>query len=329
MGHFFSRLPGYQYLGRCLLGLGLLMNASNASSAEADWPESWQPALLSRTLSFELDSRYTGQRYRILLGLPHAEAPPEGYPVLWMLDGLGSFPLTEVVRPRPLDPDTNEQWRQVHGMTPAGLTVAVGYASGKPFDVDARALDYTPVPTAPTGDGFSNKHGGAENFLKFLVEELRPILAEQFALNPQRHTLFGFSYGALFTVYTFSHQPEAFQRYWAASPSLWFGGETTRQLLLERLKTVELPGPTRLTLTVGRDEQYPATFANEARKAHQQSRAMVDNVQAVMTLLQQRHLADLQLEVKVVADHDHLDMLLHGARRVVEFAFEDTPSQGL
>lgn len=286
-------------------------------------PADWQPGQLSRTLSFELDSKHTGQRYRILVGLPHKAAPASGYPTLWMLDGLASYPITEFMRPRPASKTDSAQYLAKIGDEAAGLVVAIGYTNGQIIDVNGRALDYTPAlpPGTKTGDALSPRHGGADAFLQFLTLELRPLIARHFAMDPQRHTLFGFSYGGLFTLHTLSTQPQHFQRYWAASPSLWFGeGHTLRQLPL-RLPAMRFAAATRVMITVGIDEQYPERFASPEAQQRLLSRAMVDNTRQYAALLGAAKLDKLQLESQAVAGHDHHDMLLHGARRVVEFAF--------
>lgn len=287
-------------------------------------PAEWRPAELSRSLSFEMNSKFTGQRYRILMGLPHKAAPAGGYPVLWALDGLASFPMMEVVRPRPPASNESAQWRQKIGDEPAGLIVAVGYASGDAIDVHARALDYTPQASGKTGDAFSSQHGGADAFLRFLTEELRSQLARHFPMHPQKHTLFGFSYGGLFALHTLSTQPQHFQRYWAASPSLWFGESVTMKALPQRLRALQSThGVNKVMVTVGLDEQYPASFASPEVKLRLQARTMVDNAALFSRALTEFAPAGLHVQFQKLADHDHQDMLMHGARRAVDFAFAE------
>jgi uncharacterized protein len=283
-------------------------------------PTTWSAPAYSRSVGFEMDSQHTGQRYRIVLGLPHKAAPPGGYPVLWALDGAASFPLMEVARPRPPSANESVQWRKKVGEEPAGLVVAVGYASGDPFDVHGRALDYTPAVRGTTGDTFSSRHGGAEAFLRFLTLELRPLLARHFAMHPQKHTLFGFSYGGLFTLHTLSTQPQHFQRYWASSPSLWFGEHHVMRDLPQRLAALSVPQPRQVVVTVGQDEQYPAIFASAEVQQKLQERTMVDNAQRFVQVLKDTAPA-WQIQFYQVAGHDHQDMLFHGARRVLDFAF--------
>lgn len=311
------------FLGWCWLAHGAACHAQTPEAPlRLPLPVNWAAATLSRSLSFDMDSSTTGQRYRILIGLPHKDAPVAGYPVLWALDGLASFPFMEVARPRPPSPNESAKWREMVGDEPAGLVVAVGYASGDAFDVNARARDYTPQTTAKTGDAFSTQHGGAANFLKFLTQELRPLLAQHFAMNPRQHTLFGFSYGGLFALHTLSTQPQHFQRYWAASPSLWFGEHHTMKALPQRLTALHFDQyPTRLMVTVGLDEQYPQTFASAAVKDKLAARTMVDNAERFASLLKAADPAHLQVTFQSVSAHDHQDMLMHGARRVIDFAF--------
>ncbi|WP_349278802.1 alpha/beta hydrolase [Polaromonas hydrogenivorans] len=312
-----------------LLVCGVFMQVSHPGYSQpltpealAPLPASWAPAQLSRSYSFDIDSTNTGQRYRILIGLPHKAASATGYPVLWALDGLASFPFMEVARPRPAAPNESAQWREKIGNEPAGLIVAIGYASGEAIDVNARALDYTPPTTAKTGDAFSSQHGGAAPFLRFLTQELRPLLARHFAMNPQQHTLFGFSYGGLFALHTLSTQPQYFQRYWAASPSLWFGDHQTLRELPQRLEALNFSQhPAQVMLTVGLDEQYPASFASPAVQKRLEARTMVDSAKRFAQILAEAGQADLQVKFQGLPAHDHHDMLMHGARRVIDFAF--------
>lgn len=284
-------------------------------------PAGWRAATQSDTLQFDITSRHTGASYTILVGLPHAAPPASGYPVLWMLDGAASYPLTTLSRPRADAASQGSRREQARAPRPAGLIVAVAYASGTPFDVDGRARDYTPVPDAATGDKLSPQFGGAVAFRKFLVEELRPRIAEHFPLDPQGHTLFGFSYGGLFTVDTLLTDPTHFQRYWAASPSLWF----SNALLARRLASTahidtRAAAPLKVMLTVGEEEQYPTAPLPAARQEHLNQRAIVDHVRNAGSLLVTAN-PNARINTTVARDHDHFDMLMHGARRVVDFAF--------
>lgn len=272
--------------------------------------DGWSDVRLPGAKCFEMASEATGETYRVLVRIP-AEPPPEaGYPALWMLDGDASFPLCfgHAAHPSAGRDGARED---------PGVIVAVGFPGGATFDVDARARNYTPEPDGETGDLVSPAFGGAAGFLRFLTEELRPAIAARLPLDANRQTLFGFSYGGLFTVHAALGDHGRFQRYWAASPSLWFSGG----LLLRRMRAAApMIAGERLVLTVGRDEQYPARDPGEERRRHLARRAMVDGVTEAAVLIAAAN-PDLRTELIVAADHDHFDMLMHGARRARRLAF--------
>jgi uncharacterized protein len=277
----------------------------------------------ARSLMLDLASRFTGQRYRLLIGVPLAPPPPTGYPVLWALDGLASFPLIAIERPRAPSALDSELLRQREQHAPDGLVVGIGYASGEPFDLHARALDLTPGGEGQTGDQLSPRHGGAAAFTRFLVEELRPLIAAAWPLDPDGHTLFGFSYGGLFAVQLLCRAPQHFQRWWAASPSLWFRGHAALTPWDEgRVVPDFRRHPVRVQLTVGEHEQFPPEGVASARRGQLQARRMVDNLRRLHALIEA--LPGVTAELAVLPGRDHLDMLAHGARGVFRFAFEHT-----
>lgn len=272
--------------------------------------DGWSDVRLPGARCFEMASEATGETYRILVRIPAEPAPPGGYPALWMLDGDASFPMCFA---EAIHPSTGRDG----GRADPGVIVAVGFPGGATFDVDARARNYTPTPDGDTGDLHSPAFGGAAGFLSFLADELRPAIAARLPLDANRQTLFGFSYGGLFTVYAALEGHGRFQRYWAASPSLWFSGG----LLLRRMRAAApVVAGERLVLTVGRDEQYPARDPGEERRRHIDRRAMVDGVTEAAVLIAAAN-PDLRAELIVAADHDHFDMLMHGTRRARRLAF--------
>ena len=61
--------------------------------------------------------------------------------------------------------------------------------------------------------------GGADNFLKFLRDELIPKIEEKYPTRDYR-LLFGHSYGGLFVTYALKSHPQLFNAYLGCSP--WF-----------------------------------------------------------------------------------------------------------
>lgn len=286
-------------------------NPPLASAAPGPWPRSWV---------LDVDSRHTGQRYRLLIGLPLAPPPTAGYPVLWALDGMASFPMIAIERRRTPTAQDSELLRQREQRSPDGLVVGIGHASGEPFDLHARALDYTPAGDGASGDLLSPRHGGSAAFTRFLIEELRPLIASAWPLDPAGHTLFGFSYGGLFAVQLLCRAPQHFQRWWAASPSLWFRGHASLAPWGGGQPTPDFHRhPVSVQLTVGEHEQFPPGNVTAARKEQLQGRRMVDNLRSLHALLERQ--PGVHAQLLVVPGRDHLDMLAHGGRGVFAFAF--------
>ncbi|RQO62437.1 hypothetical protein DBR47_04160 [Paucibacter sp. KBW04] len=314
---------------RDCLGLALAWLASGkalAQTAPSELPI-LQAAQLEHAQTFELNSRHTGQRYRIWLGLPDGPLAPgqSGYPALLALDGQAVFALMEPQRARPQL--RSEFRRSKMGGRRPGLVVGIGYASGDPIDVDARALDYTPTDACAPCDKLSPRHGGAAHFLDFIELELLPTLARllpHLPVDRRQLSLFGHSYGGQFTLYTLLHRPALFARYWASSPSLWFGNRFLLQGLAERLAArPNPPGERRVHIAVGLLEQAADPSRTAERNARLAANRMVDNARDFVAALRASDWPGLRLSHAELAGHDHGAMLMQGAAAVLDFAFGD------
>ncbi len=91
--------------------------------------------------SFILKSKYTSHEYLIQVAVPTTDTPKDGFPVLYLLDGNAAF-----------DSATNIAKSVGAGANKLGLSpvavVAIGYPNQSTFDVQKRALDYTPKASA-------------------------------------------------------------------------------------------------------------------------------------------------------------------------------------
>ncbi|MFX4279862.1 alpha/beta hydrolase [Aliarcobacter butzleri] len=94
--------------------------------------------------------------------------------------------------------------------------------------------------------------GGADKFYSFIQKQLKLVIEENYPINTKKQTLFGHSYGGLFTLYAFLNHNEDFQNFIAASPSIWWNDF----FILNQLKNknLEVKNPTRLYLSVGEIE---------------------------------------------------------------------------
>lgn len=148
-----------------------------------------------------------GRDFRLFLALPRGEAPPAGYPILYLLDGNAAF---DALAPAHL--------AAVPGLALAGI----GYETALRFDVMARVHDYTPAPIA---DPRGRKTGGADAFLDLLTGAIRHEVEARVPVDPGRRGLWGHSLAGLCTLYALLARPGAFAAHVAASPSIWWGDE--------------------------------------------------------------------------------------------------------
>ena len=256
-----------------LLTMSSRSGAENASAGPAT--STWRDApVASRAQRLEIASAATGRSYDVFVFVPTKPPPPDGYPVLYLLDGNASYALIAPVLEL-MDASSRP------GSPAPGIVVGIGYPGDGPLDMVARAEDYTPpaADLSATGDASGNGQGGADRFLDFIENELKPRLAADFEIDPHRQTLFGHSYGGLFTLHTLFTRTGCFQRYVAASPSIWWNDEyiltEKRAWLAARPAGATAP---EVVISVGSEEQTPSAAQRRAQRADLLiARRMVDN----------------------------------------------------
>ena len=204
--------------------------------------------ILSQAIaSHVVDDRFVdlsnGRRYRIFRAVPQAQAPADGFPALYLLDGNASFDLLTA---------------DLLARCPDLLIVGIGYDTAHKFDVEHRSLDYTPPKVAGAGpyadpDRKGRLYGGADAFLEVLVSALRHAAEEGIAVDPRRRDLAGHSFGGLFCLYALYQKPDAFSGYAPISPSVWWMPEALKAME-DRLDVSGRP-PVRLFIALGDREQ--------------------------------------------------------------------------
>tara|TARA_R110000868_G_scaffold69764_3_gene205188 strand:+ start:113944 stop:114741 length:798 start_codon:yes stop_codon:yes gene_type:complete len=159
---------------------------------------------------FNLPAPKPGADYLITVLRPEAPPPPEGYPVLYALDGravVEQLPEGAMARPG------------------APVIVAIGYDTERRFASAERARDYTPPD--PDGRAVYDTHGrpagGAAVFHDLITGVILPRAEALVPVDPARRTLWGHSFGGLFVLRS-ALQPEGawFSHFVSASPSLWW-----------------------------------------------------------------------------------------------------------
>jgi len=82
--------------------------------------------------------------------------------------------------------------------------------------------------------------GGADKFIAFLKNELIPYIDKKYPTNGS-NSLYGHSYGGLFSMYVLLSHPEIFNTYYSLDPSFWWNNNYLCNLAAEKFdKTPEL-----------------------------------------------------------------------------------------
>ncbi len=241
------------------------------TAVEATTGVNWQPPTTAspyavpRSEQRQLASA-RGDTYQIMISWPDGDAPPGGFPVIYVLDGNAVFgTLTETARrlTRPYGPD--------YKGLPAPVVVAIGYPGVTGIDRERRTFDYTP-PAEQFADAggmrLGSRQGGADLFLDFIEQTLKPAIEADFPIDRSHQILMGHSFGGLFVLHALFTRPQAFQSYVAVSPSIWWND---RHLLKEVERFAErqkhaLARP-RVQISLGEREQGGRSLAPDGRQS--------------------------------------------------------------
>lgn len=153
-----------------------------------------------------LVSEVLGQERPIYVGLPRDYDENKKYPVLYLLDGGRYFLMAHGTM--------DFQYNRAQRSAPM-ILVAIPNVY--------RNTDLTPVYESDDPNARTVPYsGGADKFLRFLKEELRPFIDQTYTTSGT-NILFGHSLAGLFATYSFLKEPELFDHYIISDPSLWYG----------------------------------------------------------------------------------------------------------
>lgn len=167
---------------------------------------------------FDVDSEIVKDQFRIFVAKPPFVAHGK-HPVIYVADG-------------------NTLFSQVMGIqrtlawgaeAPGAYVIGIGYPAEGGFlaAISKRNRDY-----APSDGGryarevlLSDAAPGADAFLGFLRDELRPLLEARYGIDSSDSTFVGVSLGGLFATWALLKATDMFQRYVITSPALWWNDE--------------------------------------------------------------------------------------------------------
>jgi len=191
---------------------------------------------LGHTLKITSEPLNEDRTVMVYLPIGYFESEKE-YPVLYLLDGGGHFHHGSGI----------VQFLSMNGLMPQTIVVAIPNT--------ARMRDFTPSVV----EGRANS-GGGDNFLKFLQNELIPVIDTKYRTHQYR-ILFGHSLTAMFSVYTFVTHPDLFDAYIAASPYMQYDNGFVINKAKDLLSEESVNNKT-LYMTIGDEPAYVEPMKN-------------------------------------------------------------------
>jgi predicted alpha/beta superfamily hydrolase len=267
--------------------------------------ESDQSALPDTEVHY-LRSEHVGDEFKILIG--HCGSSETSSPAAVFLgDPWANFgTAVEIARLLRLIEDV-----------PPLLVVGVGH---RPASLEAifklRARDFTPSVALGSGYTDTAMMGGADRFLAFLRDELKPWVQGRYGADPDDSTYFGDSLGGLFATHALLSEPAAFQRYGIGSPSYWWD----KKMMFDREADYARSHddlPAKVFIAVGAyetpegDRHYLDQVPAERRakvQAEFDAEPPVDavsDVEQMVALLRSRGYPNLEIESEVLAGEYH------------------------
>lgn len=269
------------------------MSSDNLSDNAVDFTE-LGPSVVSWTQRYRLRARRIDQDFLIDVAWPPvAPSPDLKLPVIFVLDGNHGFGIaTSAARsiqsgPCPLPP---------------ALVVGVGYHFERPED-EARWATLRFRDLSPCGDRLLQEQyggdalcGGADAFLDFISDELKPFLAERYPVDPNDSTVVGASLGGLLALHALFTRPETFQRYVAISPAIYWGDGHVFAREADYADTAtDLPA--RLFLGAGTLEE-----------AHDARQGFVSNIYQLEARLRRRAYPSLDVKLRAFDGETHMSV---------------------
>ena len=252
----------------------------------------------------DLHSEIVDQDFSLSIERPFGppQPPSKAYPVIYVLDADMGFP---IVRLTALS-------LQSGGELPSALIVGIGYAGGFMEGMRKRNRDFTPTPDPVFMKymGMGGPSGGADKFLRFIREELKPFIESNYPADPEDATVVGVSFGGLFAIYALLHEPDTFQRYVVGSPSLWWGDEVTFQYERSYADTHDDLAAS-LFVSAGGNETTEHDEAFMARVPEYMVKPMLEYKEAAGKAPQMIEIVEPFIDVLTGRSYPSLDLTLH------------------
>ncbi|MFS0871916.1 alpha/beta hydrolase [Paenibacillus xylanilyticus] len=261
--------------------------------------------ILPGTSEYKVRAEQSGREYRIKVFVPDSAPPASGYPVIYLLDANAVFgTMVEAMRVQSARSDKS-------GVVPA-VIVGIGYAARQPFPPERHYDLMMPVseadlPRRPDGASWP-EHGGAEAFMHFIEEQLKPEVEGMYSIDRSRQSIVGHSLGGLFVLQMLLGNPGTFRHYIAGSPSIHWNSSWIAQQRESWVSRVENCGA----------EMHVLLAAGEQEGSHPSG--VVERSREFAHWLNATGLEGLSAEFSCFEDEGHISVLPILMSRAIRFA---------
>lgn len=233
--------------------------------------QEYPPVIIKGSEIRTLKSKDTGRDYDLYIRKPSDMSGAKKYPILYLLDGQWDFKLLD----------------SIHGglfydkYIPEMIIVGITYSGENPNYDGLRAMDYT-----PTAEQRLKGSGDAAKFLKFLKNDIAPLVEKEYQADSSKRILMGSSLGGLFTIYAMFDDPNYFYGYVAAAPAVSYSSNISlaeEKQFFEKHKDL----PVRLYIGVGDSED------------------LMKPVKDFIEMIKSRNYKGLKLETLIAKDERH------------------------
>ena len=291
-------------------GAAIVAPTLGMAATDADKPTKKQPWPLRGSESFTVQSKAIGDS--IAVGVwqtpvgPTSSMADSPVKLVYALDGSFTLQVTALACAMGLGDIDRPGF-------PRTLLVGLDYPEDQP---NARTRDYIPPDSGyerfiqsqdePTPE---QTPGGAPAFLRFLTEELDPMIREKYPVSDAPAAVLGDSAGGAFTHYAFVEQSPLFDCYWLGSPAVFTSNADYVGRFVETLSK-ELVHETRMFLSLG------AVEMNSRSDTYREMGASFNRmVYGLRTTPNPR----LTWQSKVYPDHTHTSIVLPALNDAVRY----------
>jgi len=266
-----------------------------------------EPIVLPRAQQYDITSKINGLKYRIMVSTPRNADPGKRYPVFYILDGNWYFlPAVGIV------PDMSEDL-----LTP--IFVGIGYPTEDGKEIDRRRT-YDLTPPGKQKDPLGISAGGGDEFIRVLLEEIKPLVETRYQVDQAQQIIYGKSYGGLLVIHLLFLHPEAFQTYLIASPAIYWDNRSVLAGEKDFSKKISANNlRLKVLITSAGNEQYRGS---DPKLQAEEIYHLVDNASELAGRLATASPQNLSVTYGIFLDETHVSVSLASLGRALYFALK-------